>query len=82
MIRRYFCLFLLVGLAGPMAVSAQENEEWTISQLMKMEGKVVAANERFVWIWLENQRSNLHEFYVCSYDVGNPGGQSSCSLIK
>ena len=81
MIRRTLTVVLALVLSITVSAQEQSSKQFTISQLLKMDGRVVSANNDYVWISVENSESEGPTLYVCFYDVARPDLTSRCAPI-
>ena len=81
MIRRTLTVVLALVLSVTASAQEQSSKQFTISQLVKMDGRVVSANSDYVWITVENSESDGRTLYVCFYDVARPDLTSRCAPI-
>ena len=77
---------LLVALAAVCAIvapgiQAESAREYSLTDLLRQGGKVIAANESYIWVFVESLRNNDHEFYICSYSNDEPQAGSLCREI-
>lgn len=57
---------------------AQEPKTYSVRDVLMMGGKIVSANERFVWVFAPDPISNRHTWYICTYDIENLQQRSAC----
>ncbi len=77
---------LLLALAAVSAISApcvhaEPARDYSLTDLLRLGGKVVAANDSHIWVFIESPRSNDHEFYICSYNKDEPQAGSICREV-
>lgn len=77
----------LIGLAALCAITAtcihaEPARDYSLTDLLRLGGKVIAANESHVWVFIESLTSNDHEFYICSYNKDDLQAASICREVK
>ena len=78
---------LLVALVAVCAITsprvhAQPARDYSLTDLLRLGGEVIAANDSHIWVFVESLRNNDHEFYICSYNKDEPQAGSICREIK
>ncbi len=71
-------LVLLLSSIVVESAVAQDPKTYSVSDVLMMGGKIVSANERFVWVFAGDPISNRHVWYICTYDIEDLKKRSSC----
>ncbi len=81
MIRRLLLALAAVCPITALCVDAQPARDYSLTDLLRLGGQVIAANESYIWVFVESLRNNDHEFYICSYNKDQPQAGSICREI-
>lgn len=63
------------------ASNAQEERKFSVRDLLRIGGKIVAANEQYVWVHLHSELDQNVAWYVCKYDIEEPKVRSTCEAM-
>ncbi len=78
--RLLFVLAAVCAITAP-CVHAQPARDYSLTDLLRLGGQVIAANESHIWVFVESLRNNDHEFYICSYNKDEPQAGSICREV-
>ena len=81
MINRLLLVLAAVCAITAPCVHAEPAREYSLTDLLRLGGQVIAANESHIWVFVESLRNNDHEFYICSYNKDEPQAGSICCEV-
>ena len=65
MIRRLLLALAAVCPITALCVDAQPARDYSLTDLLRLGGQVIAANENHIWVFVGSLRNNDHELYIC-----------------